>query len=98
MKGPYPPTPPAYPALMRKYEQMSSCVKQDVEFELHFHKITYEGYINCPGSTKGFIRINDEEWYELACKVTFPADFKAIESVLRQFHEQQEVNSQVPNP
>ena len=98
MKGPYPPTPPAYPVLMRRYEQMSSCLQSDLWFELHFHKISYAGYINCPGSTKGFIRINDEEWYELVCKVTFPADFKVIEPVLRQFHEQQEASSRALNP
>ena len=97
MKGPYPPTPPAYPALMRKYEQMSSCVKQDVDFELHLHKITYEGYINCPGSTKGFIRINYDEWLELESKVRFPARMGDIEPVLRNFYEQHQANSQVPN-
>ena len=98
MKGPYPPTPPAYPVLMRKYEQMSSCLKSDLTFELHFHKISYEGYINCPGSTKGFIRINDAEWFELCNKVRFPAGMDDIEPVLKNFYEQNQADSQVPNP
>lgn len=97
MKKTYPPTPPAYEVLMRKYEQMSYCVKHNLWFELHMHKISYEGDVNCPDSSKGFIRVNPEEWYELACKVTFPAEMKDIEPVLRNFYEQQKESSQAPN-
>ena len=82
---------------MRKYDQMSFCVRHNLWFELHMHKISYAGDVNCPDSSKGFIRINLEEFCALQGVVDFPAEFKDIEPVLREFHEQQEAISRAAN-